>query len=141
MSAERSRLWRLRLAAWLGDAEAMYDLASAFELGVGARPDDAAATRWHKRAAIRGDARSMAALGQRHATGQTAPCDPVEALALRSLAVDHCAVDVLRRVFVWQRDDLAGRLSPADREAASRRALEWSEALARRRPLPIRRRP
>ena len=132
MSAEQTRCWRLRLASWGGDREAMYDLACAFELGVGARRDAAAATRWHQRAAVRGDARSMAALGQRYAAGQTLPHDPVAALAWLSLAADHCSVDVLRRVFAWQRDDLAGRLSPADQVAAGRRAQEMAAAIARR---------
>lgn len=132
MSSEQRRCWRLRLASWRGDPEAMYDLACAYELGVGVRLNAAAATRWHQRAAVRGDARSMAALGQRYAAGETLPRDPVASLTWLSLAVDHCSIDVLRRVFAWQRDDLAGRLSPADREAASRRAQEMATAIARR---------
>lgn len=138
--AERARLWRLRLASWLGESSAMYDLACACELGIGQKPDAIAATRWHERAALRGDARSMAALAQRHATGQNLPTDPVEALAWLSLAVDHCAVDVLRRVFAWQRDDLAGRMSPAERETAGRRARDLSDAIARRGTQPRHRR-
>ena len=139
MSAERARFWRLRLAAWRGDPDAMYDLACALELGVGARPNAGAATRWHRRAALRGEARSMAALGQRYASGQTLPGDPVAALAWLSLAVDYCTNDLLRRVYAWQRDDLAGRMSPADREAASRMAQEWPNARAQRGAPPMRR--
>jgi TPR repeat protein len=140
MRAERARLWRLRLASWRGDPAALYDLACACELGIGQKPDADAATRWHRRAAIRGDARSMAALGQRHATGQTLPLDRIEALAWLSLAVDLCAVDVLRRVFAWQRDDLAGSLNPIELERASARARELAGQIARRGAHRIRRR-
>ncbi len=71
----------------------------------------------------------MAALGQRYATGQTLARDPVEGLAWLSLAVDRCAVDVLRRVFAWQRDDLAASMSPCEREDASARADELAQAI------------
>jgi len=132
LTAERARLWRLRLAAWRGDPDALYDLACACELCVGQKPDANAATRWHRRAALRGDARSMAALGQRYATGQTLPPDRVEALAWLSLAVDHCAVDVLRRVFAWQRDELAGAMSPIELESARARSGDLADRIARR---------
>ena len=82
----------------------------------------------------------MAALGQRYAAGQTLTRDPVEGLAWLSLAVDRCAVDVLRRVFDWQRDDLAGSMSPCEREEATARAHELAQAIRRRRFLPTRRR-
>ena len=140
LTAERARLWRLRLAAWRGDPAALYDLACACELGIGQKPDADAATRWHRRAALRGDARSMAALGQRLATGHTLPPDTVDALAWLSLAVDHCAVDVLRRVFAWQRDDLAGTMSPDAQARADARAQALSHRIARRGAPTIRRR-
>jgi hypothetical protein len=138
--ADRARLWRLRLTSLRGDPAALYDLACACELGIGQTPDAKAATRWHLRAAIRGEARSMAALGQRYATGQALARDPVEGLAWLSLAVDRCAVDVLRRVFAWQRDDLAASMSPCEREDASARADELAQAIRRRGWLPARRR-
>jgi TPR repeat protein len=134
---ERARFWRLRLASWLGDSAAMYDLASACELGVGTPPNDLAATHWHQRAAARGDARSMAALGKRYAAGQTFPENKIDALMWLSLATDFCNADVLRRVFVWQRDELAAGMSAADQETAARRAQEWREAfLSQRRARP-----
>ena len=131
MREDKARLWRLRLSSLSGDPAALYDLACACELGIGQAPDANAATRWHRRAAIKGEARSMAALGQRYATGQTLARDPVEGLAWLSLAVDCCAIDVLRRVFAWQRDDLAGSMSPCEREDASARAHELAQAIRR----------
>lgn len=134
LTHERARFWRLRLASWLGDPSAMYELASACELGVGTPPDAAAAAHWHQRAAARGDARSMAALGQRCATGQTLPENKIDALMWLSLAADFCTADMLRRVFVWQRDALADDMSAEARDAATRRAEEWKAAFARQQP-------
>lgn len=130
---ERARFWRLRLASWLGDPSAMYDLASACELGVGTAVNDAAATRWHQRAAARGDARSMAALGKRCAADQTLPDNKIDALMWLSLACDFSSADVLRRFFIWQRDELAGSMDAAGQETALRRAQEWRTAFLRRR--------
>ena len=81
----------------------------------------------------------MAALGKRYAAGQTLPENKINALMWLTLATDFCNADVLRRVFVWQRDELAGDMSAADQETAARRAQEWREAfLSQRQMRPLR---
>ena len=83
--------------AWSGDADAQFEVALAYHLGLGVPRDEEEAIRWFRAAAIQGDSAAMNNLGVMHYHGEGVPAPDHEA------ALSHGD-----QVFQWRRGG-AGR--------------------------------
>lgn len=123
----KTALQWLRSAADQGKADA-YEAVAELYLGRNGIPaDSAAAAEWLLRAAERGSAQAMYNIGLRHAEGQDAPRDEIEALMWFDLAYGD-AVGSLRDTVAAARMALTERLMPIQVQMALNRSLEWTRA-------------
>ena len=105
-----------RALAEAGDAEAQTALAGLYLDGQGAPADAAEAVRWYRRAAEQGDPVAQLNLGDLYGRGRGVGRDLVSAYVWLSLAAEQG-----RRWPARRRDEIAERLSPAQRDEAEAR--------------------
>lgn len=112
--------------SWLDKAaaqnhpEAQFALAEAYMNGRGAEIDDAWAARWYGKAADQGVVRAQYMLGVAYATGLGLPKSLPEAAKWLTLAAAKGDSDAVRL-----RDAVAGRITPAERDAANAFSQHW----------------
>ncbi|WP_448190293.1 tetratricopeptide repeat protein [Azospirillum sp. sgz301742] len=104
----------LRREADDGDAEAQYELATAYAVGGGVPRDPAAAAEWMERAALQGFPPAVADLGVMYLHSDGVPRDQVKACALLTAAVGLAVPAEIRP------EVACGALSADDRQAAKR---------------------
>jgi len=113
----------LLLAADSGNVGAMIQIAGLYEQGVAGVRDDIRAAQWYRRAARHGDAVARFHLGMMSLEGRGVPRDASAALAWLRLS---------QRAGGWsaklRADELAERLSPAERDRAETLMQRFSEA-------------
>ncbi len=112
-----------RTLAEAGDAEAQTALAGLYLDGQGAPADAAEAVRWYRRAAEQGDPVAQLNLGDLYGRGRGVGRDLVSAYVWLSRAAEQG-----RRWPARRRDEIAERLSPAQRDAAEARLAAWRHA-------------
>ena len=109
-----------RALARAGEAEAQVALAGLYFAGQGTRADAAEALRWYRRAADQGDAVAQLNLGDLLSRGLGAARDPVGAYVWFALAAAQG-----RNWPALRRDEIAERMSPAQRAEAEARLAAW----------------
>lgn len=110
--------WQPLAAA--GHLDAQVSLADLYLNGLGVAADPAAAALWYRRAAEAGDPVAQLNLGDLYARGLGVLRDPVEAVVWFDLAA--------RQGKAWaaaRRDQIAARLSPAQRDKARARTERY----------------
>lgn len=103
-----------------GHLDAQVSLADLYLNGLGMATDPATAALWYRRAAEAGDPVAQLNLGDLYARGLGVLRDPVEAVVWFDLAA--------RQGKAWaaaRRDEIAARLSPAERDEARVRAERY----------------
>lgn len=110
----------LRQAAGDGDAEAQYELATAYAVGNGVPRNPQAAAAWMEKAALQGFPSAVADLGILYLNGDGVPRNKVMACALLLAAVRLAAPAEIRP------EVACGRLSADDRTTAQRIAGDQS---------------
>ena len=118
-----SSLEACRVQAAAGDAFAQLTLGVAYNTGEGVPEDNAEAVRWFRMAAEQGYADAQFNLGLIYDFGQGVVQDDARAYLWFNLAAAASQGDG-RAKAVENRDSVADRLSPADREAAQRLATQ-----------------
>ena len=113
-----------RLAAAQGNARAQNNLGFMYQRGHGVPKDDAQAVKWFRLAADQGHARAQTSLGTMYASGHGVPQDYVLAYMWRNLAAAGGGA-FTREKAAKARDDLAGKMSPAQIAEAQKRASAW----------------
>ena len=116
-----------RLAADQGYARAQFSLGLRYTNGLGVPQDDAEAARWIRLAADQGHAIAQFNLGFAYARGEGAPQDYVQAHMWYNLSASRRTSE-MRATAVEFRDDVAGRMTPAQITEAQRLATEWDAA-------------
>jgi TPR repeat protein len=85
---------QIREAAEAGEPEQMHDLALAYDRGnLGVKQDDVLAFEWYRKAAAKGDAKSMMAIARAHSAGRGAPQSDSLALEWYRKAAENGDVD------------------------------------------------
>jgi len=116
-----------RLAADQGNPLAQTNLGYMYSTGRGVPQNDVQAVRWNRLAADQGSPTAQSNLGYMYSTGQGVSQDPVQAYKWYSLAAAQ-STGTDRDDAVEARDEIANRLTPAQRAEAQRLAREWDEA-------------
>ena len=78
-----------RFAAWLGDADAQFNLGWCYDNGDGVTKDPAEAVRWYRMAAEQGHADAQYSLGLCYDIGWGVPEDPAEAVRWFRMAAEQ----------------------------------------------------
>ena len=101
------------------------NLGKMYLEGRGVPHDDTEAVAWYRRAAEQGQANAQYFLGFMYDLGRGVTQDDVEAHMWYTLAASRSTLPALARFAARARDDVADRMTPADRSEAQRRAREW----------------
>jgi TPR repeat protein len=115
--------WR-RKAADQGNATAQFSLGLMYRDGQGAPQDFAQAAMWIRKAADQGHAGAQLGLGRMSSEGRGVPQDDAQAYMWFSLA-SRAADSAIRMRATESRDELAGKMTPAQIAAAQRMARAW----------------
>lgn len=116
-----------RKAATAGNPTAQYNLGLMTAKGAGVRQDYAQALDWFRKAAVQGMAPAQFKVGVAYEHGAGVAADPVLAYANYAIAARDGNPE-----HVAQRDALAARLAPAQRERGAALAAAWTAG----QPLP-----
>jgi TPR repeat protein len=117
-----------RKAADQGHAPAQNNLGSMHRKGEGIPQNDAEAAKWYRKAADQGFAEAQHNLAIMYNYGRGVPQNDAEAYVWSSLAVKSGIDDA-----VTNRDISAKKLTPADKNAAQKRAAKLFEEIQQRR--------
>ena len=86
---ENQDIWKLRIAAGHGDAEAQFNVGYLYYMGEGTGQDCAEAAKWYRLAAEQGNATAQNSLGVMYDDGEGVPQDRLKACAWLSLSASH----------------------------------------------------
>jgi TPR repeat protein len=114
-----------RKAADQGNADAQFNLGAAYDNGQGVAQDYAQAIAWYRKAADQGDAFAQENLGSMYANGRGVTQDYVQAHMWFSLSASRAPYVALRDLAVEGRNEVAVKMTPAQRAEAQRMAREW----------------
>jgi len=126
--AEAERLYRK--AAEQGNASAQCQLADIYRSSKqynwfpNVAQDHVEAVKWYRKAAERGDARAQSELGGAYANGRGIAQNYVLAHMYYDLAASNSSSED-RELFAKARDEVAGKITPAQIAEAQRLAREW----------------
>jgi uncharacterized protein len=117
-----------RKAAEQGFAVAQSKLGLMYYNGQGVEQDYAKAVKWFRKAAEQGNAEARLLLGAAYADGQGVAQDYVQALMWFDLATTSFAASQDRTLdqAVSIRDQVAGKMTPAQIAEAQKLAAEWT---------------
>ncbi|MGH6896894.1 MAG: trypsin-like peptidase domain-containing protein [Geminicoccaceae bacterium] len=119
-----------RMAADQGHAKAQNNLGLMYENGRGVAQDHAEAMRWYRIAADNGDVQAQFNLGVAYYYGEGVPQDDVLAYMWSNLAAARAPSGELRRRATELRDEIAARLTPAQRARGQELARNWQPSVA-----------
>ena len=108
-----------------GDASAQFYLGTLYAFGRGVPQDYAAARQWYGRAAAQGLADAQTSIGMLYEEGLGVPQDNVRAYMWYSLAAEH-STGASQKLAADRRDEVAGRMTPAQIAEAQQLAREWT---------------
>ena len=120
----RESLKWFRLAAAQGDAGGQYTFGVMYLNGQGVPQDSREAATWFRLAAAQGHVKAQNNLGVMYAMGQGVPKDYVRAYMWWSLSAAHSTGDE-QKLAAENRDEIAGRMTPAQIADAQKLAQEW----------------
>ena len=116
----------LRSRAEQGDTTAQNTLGMLYHEGDVVLQDYAEAVKWFRLAAEQGNASAQYSLGARYSEGQGVPQDYVQAHKWLNLAASRESVTGILHVgFASARDNVGGKMTPAQIAEAHRLAREW----------------
>ena len=122
---DASAVWWYRKAAGQGNAPAQFNLGWMYNKGQGETQDFVEAVRWFRKAAEQGYASAQFNLGLMYDEGRGVPQDYVQGHMWLNLAAARYPPGQQRGLYVWLRDDVAKRMSPAQIAEAQQLAREW----------------
>jgi len=108
-----------------GDANAQYNLGVMYDFGKGVPQDFATARQWYEKAAAQGHAGAQNNLGGLYEFGHGVTQDHVCAYMWYNVAAAHSTGDAQKDVAAENRDEIAGRMTPAQIAEAQKLAREW----------------
>jgi uncharacterized protein len=108
-----------------GNARAQFNLGLLYGHGQGVPQDYAQAIAWYRKAADQGDAFAQENLGSMYANGRGVTQDYVQADMWFSLSAWRAPYVALRDLAVEGRNEVAVKMTPAQRAEAQRMAREW----------------
>ena len=114
----------LHAQAAQGDATVQVNLGGLYARGQGVPQDYVKARRWYEKAAAQGDATAQVNLGWLYAEGHGVSQDDVRAYMWYNLATPHLTGDE-QKLVANNRDEIAGRMTPAQIAEAQKLAREW----------------
>ncbi|MGH6920707.1 MAG: trypsin-like peptidase domain-containing protein, partial [Geminicoccaceae bacterium] len=119
-----------RMAAEQGDAMAQHNLGFMYANGRGVAQDDVEAVRWYWMAADQGLADAQHNLGLMYAYGTGIPQDDLLAYMWLNLAAARSPQGEQRKLSAQLRDEVAARLTPAQRARGQELARNWQPSVA-----------
>jgi S1-C subfamily serine protease len=122
----------LRMAAEQGDAMAQHNLGFMYAHGRGVARDDVKAGRWYRMAAEQGLTDAQHNLGLMYADGAGVSQDDVLAYMWLNLAAARSPQGEQRRISAQLRDEVAARLTPAQRARGQELARNWQPSVTAR---------
>jgi uncharacterized protein len=126
--AEALRIWGQ--LADQGDARAQFSVGKMYYIGQGVQRDYAKADEWFQKAADQGFAYAQFNLGVAYEDGGLGvPQDYALAHMWFNLASSPATNTDLRQMAVQNRDQVAGKMTPAQIDEAQRMAREWKPRL------------
>jgi TPR repeat protein/S1-C subfamily serine protease len=120
-----------RLAAAQGDAGAQFNLGFMYNSGRGVARDFVEAVRWYRMAAEQGLPDAQHNLGMMYAEGRGVPRNDVQAYMWLNLAAARSQGEE-RKLSAERRDEVAARLTPAQRARGQELARNWQPSAAAR---------
>lgn len=116
-----------RKAAGQGHDQAQAFLGLTYIMGRHVPQDYAEALKWYRKAAEQGNARAQRTLGSMYYLGQGVPQDYVQAHKWYNLAAASFpeAETLSRNLAVYNRDEVASKMTPAQIAEAQKLAREW----------------
>ena len=118
----KAAVW-FRQAAEQGNGYGQFALGYLYDKGIGVAQDDAEAARWYRKSAEQGITVAQNNLGIMYEHGRGVPQDYVRAYVWYDLSVSLPGAD--RSKAVWNLDEIARKMTPAEIAEAQRLALEW----------------
>src|SRR5919106_1029799 len=120
-----------RMAAKQGHARAQASLGAMYSLGVGVPQNEAEAVRWYRMAADQGHGLAQYMVAYIYFNGEGVPQDYAQAYIWAPLATAGLQGED-RKTAAMLRDDVATRLTPAERARAQEMARNWRPTVAAR---------
>ena len=108
-----------------GDANAQYNIGVMYDFGKGVPQDFATARQWYEKAAAQGHPGAQNNLGGLYEFGHGVTQDYVRAYMWYNVAAAHSTGDAQKDVGAENRDEIAGRMTPAQIAEAQKLAREW----------------
>jgi TPR repeat protein len=108
-----------------GDANAQYNLGVMYDFEKGVPQDFATARQWYEQAAAQGHAGAQNNLGGLYEFGHGVTQDYVRAYMWYNVAAAHSTGDAQKDVAAENRDEIGGRMTPAQIAEAQQLAREW----------------
>ena len=120
-----SALREFRPLAEKGGASAQYNLGLMYDKGKGVPQGYAEAVKWYRQAAEQGHATAQYNLGVMYSKGEGVPQDYAQAHMWWNLAASKLPPGKNRDDAVFNRDNVAKRMTPAQISEAHKLAREW----------------